>query len=184
MKTLIFTNLAGTEMGTFKVGLINPTDKRFQVFEVGDDISKGVTEVTNGLFFKLQDYSLYDFVARAQELNYTLTAYIQGSEGVGETPEVLTSATAVPVMTAGPDQGAVVGATATLAGSCSNYADNLVTYLWTKVSGTGGTITNPALKNSGLTGLSVGTYVFKLKVSVNTNPLVYAEDTVTITRAS
>ncbi len=40
-------------------------------------------------------------------------------------------------------------------------------YLWTKVSGTGGTIISPISINTAVTGLSAGTYIFRLTVTNN-----------------
>jgi hypothetical protein len=62
---------------------------------------------------------------------------------------------------AGPDQSLCNTTTATLAGNNPSPG----TGEWTKISGTGGTITNPALRNTTVTGLSNGVYVFQWKIT-------------------
>ena len=57
-------------------------------------------------------------------------------------------------------------ATTTLYGQGSSQQNGLITaYQWTKVSGPAATITAPTTKNTGVTGLSNGTYVFQLTVT-------------------
>jgi hypothetical protein len=52
-----------------------------------------------------------------------------------------------------------------VSGSASTDDVGVVTYLWTKISGTGGTIATPNSVNTNITGLSQGTYVFRLRVT-------------------
>lgn len=54
-----------------------------------------------------------------------------------------------------------------LVGSGNDPDGSISSYLWTKVSGTGGTITNPTLASTSITGLTQGVYQFKLQVTDN-----------------
>ncbi len=74
---------------------------------------------------------------------------------------------------AGHDQ-LVSGTSVTLSGSTD--AGGTPTYAWTKISGTGGTITNASSSATTVTGLTDGTYVFRLTVNGN----VYDEVTVRV----
>jgi hypothetical protein len=70
--------------------------------------------------------------------------------------------------------------TATLRGNLSSDPDGTIsTYAWTRVSGTGGTITSPAAATTTVTGLSVGTYVYQLTVTDNNG--AQATDQVVVT---
>lgn len=73
-----------------------------------------------------------------------------------------------PVSNAGPDQSISIS-TATLDGSASSDPDgNIVTYLWTKVSGPGSTtITTPGSIMPVISNLQTGVYVFNLHVVNN-----------------
>lgn len=53
------------------------------------------------------------------------------------------------------------------ANSTDTLAYTVATWAWTKVSGTGGTITSPSSKSTGITGLSNGTYVFQVLMTDN-----------------
>lgn len=56
--------------------------------------------------------------------------------------------------------------TVTVFGDYSSQQEHgIASYAWTKVSGTGGTITSPSSMNTQITGLSTGTYVFRLTVT-------------------
>lgn len=54
-----------------------------------------------------------------------------------------------------------------LVGSGSDTDGTISSYLWTKVSGAGGTIVSPTSQNTNVTGLSVGSYIFSLRVTDN-----------------
>jgi hypothetical protein len=73
---------------------------------------------------------------------------------------------APPVANAGADQS-ITTSTATLTGSGVGSGSTIVGYLWTKISGIGGNITSQTSATTGLTGLNVGTYVFRLTVTDN-----------------
>jgi hypothetical protein len=73
----------------------------------------------------------------------------------------------------------------TLDGTKSYDPDgNISTYAWTMVSGPGGSITNTASSSTAVTGLSQGTYVFKLTVTDNSNASASALDTIVVKAAA
>src|ERR1019366_2863922 len=75
------------------------------------------------------------------------------------------SANVLPTANAGRNQTLTAGTTSTtLTGSGTGTA---ITYAWTKISGTGGTITTPNAATTTLTGLSAGTYSYQLTVTDN-----------------
>lgn len=80
------------------------------------------------------------------------------------------------IVNAGPDQ-LVTGTSVSLSGS-TNIGSPV--YAWTKTSGTGGSITSPASANTTVTGLSAGTYVFRLTV----NGVVFDEVSVVVITGS
>lgn len=86
-----------------------------------------------------------------------------------------------PNSNAGSDQSITLPTSqVTLNGTGSNDPDGTITtYAWTKTSGTGGTITSPSSATTTVTGLTAGTYVFKL--TVTDNDAATSEDEVTIT---
>src|ERR1019366_9448446 len=70
------------------------------------------------------------------------------------------SANVLPTANAGANQTLTAGTTSTtLTGSGTGTA---ITYAWTKISGTGGTITTPNAATTTLTGLSAGTYSYQI----------------------
>ncbi len=73
----------------------------------------------------------------------------------------------------------------TLDGSKSYDPDGSINkYAWTQVSGTGGTITNPANVSTTVTGLMQGTYIYKLTVTDNSNGTATALDTIIVKAAA
>ncbi|HEU4471297.1 MAG TPA: T9SS type A sorting domain-containing protein [Flavisolibacter sp.] len=93
---------------------------------------------------------------------------------------------------AGPDQ-TITSSVATLSGSGTpskltatgplnngrpTITYDFVSYLWTKISGAGGAITSPNSLNTTVTGLTTGTYKFKLLITDNNTGTI--ADTVTI----
>ncbi|HSE57017.1 MAG TPA: prepilin-type N-terminal cleavage/methylation domain-containing protein, partial [Candidatus Paceibacterota bacterium] len=73
-----------------------------------------------------------------------------------------------PIASAGADQNITLPTNSVvLDGSGSDFDGSITSYLWTKLSGTGGTIQSPLLPDTNITGLSAGTYVFQLAVTDN-----------------
>ena len=71
-----------------------------------------------------------------------------------------------PTSSAGADQTITLPDTdVALVGSGSDPDGTIASYAWTKVSGTGGTITSPTTASTTVTGLTEGTYVFRLTVT-------------------
>ncbi|MFI5188577.1 MAG: DUF6923 family protein, partial [Chitinophagales bacterium] len=78
---------------------------------------------------------------------------------------------------AGVDQN-ISTTTVSLSGSATGGA-GITSYAWTKTSGTGGSITSASSASTTVTGLTDGTYVFRLTVNGLTN-VIYDEVTVTV----
>ena len=73
-----------------------------------------------------------------------------------------------PVVNAGSSQTITLPVSSvTLSGSATDADGTIASYLWTKVSGSGGIIANPNSASTSVTGLSAGSYVFNLKATDN-----------------
>ncbi|MBL7743699.1 MAG: heparin lyase I family protein [Chitinophagaceae bacterium] len=72
----------------------------------------------------------------------------------------------------------------TLTGVASDPDGTIVSYLWTKVSGSGGTITTPASAITTVTGLTTGSYAFNLKVTDNSGATANQTASVTVNPAT
>ena len=69
----------------------------------------------------------------------------------------------LPTANAGTDQSITPPTSqVTLTGSATNPDGTIASYAWTKITGTGGTITSPSSATTTVTGLTPGTYVFRL----------------------
>jgi hypothetical protein len=118
---------------------------------------------------------------------YTFRLTVTDDKGATASDDVTIAVNSVPpppnqppTANAGPDQTIHMPTrTATLSGSGSDPDGSIVSYLWTKVSGLGGNITSPNTASTTVTGLIVGTYVFRLTVTDNNGAT--ATDNVTIT---
>ena len=60
--------------------------------------------------------------------------------------------------------------------SATGSGVNSVSFLWSKVSGTGGTITSPTSASTTATGLTQGSYVYRITVTDNVNGLTCTSD--------
>lgn len=79
---------------------------------------------------------------------------------------VVANTNQAPTANAGADQTLAAGTTtANLSGSGTDPNGTAVTYSWSKVSGPAATITSPTSAATTVTGLSAGTFVFRLTVS-------------------
>lgn len=89
-----------------------------------------------------------------------------------------------PTANAGTDQTITLPtSTVTLSGSASDVDGTIASHLWTKISGTGGTITSAASYSTTVTGLTVGVYVFRLTATDNQSATGFDEMTVTVNAA-
>lgn len=91
----------------------------------------------------------------------------------------------VPVANAGIDRALVLPTNSVnLTGSGSDPDGSIASYLWTKQSGPAATLTNANTATLQLTGLVLGTYVFRLTVTDNSGATGFDEATVTVTAAN
>jgi hypothetical protein len=73
-----------------------------------------------------------------------------------------------PTVNAGLDQTITLPVSSVnLSGTASDADGSIVTYAWTRVTGTGGTISSPVTPSTSVTGLSAGSYTFRLTVTDN-----------------
>ena len=85
-----------------------------------------------------------------------------------------------PTANAGPDQTITLPtSTITFAGSGTDADGSITAYLWTKIAGPAGTITNTANPLSTVTGLAQGVYQFELRVTDNNGD--FGRDTMQVT---
>jgi hypothetical protein len=91
-----------------------------------------------------------------------------------------------PVANAGIDQSITLPANSvSLNGSQSSDADGTITYLWSKFSGpAAGTITNGSSAIATASGLTEGTYVFRLTVTDNNSATATDDVTITVNAAT
>jgi PA14 domain/Secretion system C-terminal sorting domain/PKD domain len=90
-----------------------------------------------------------------------------------------------PVALTGPATTITLPGNATLDGSKSYDPDgNIVGYGWVLLTGFGGTIVTPTGSTTTVTGLTAGTYIYKLTVTDNSNATAYALDTIFVKSAS
>ena len=74
----------------------------------------------------------------------------------------------------------VLQSTITLQSSIQNVAGNPLTYAWSKLSGSGSTITSPNTSTTSVTNLTAGIYVFRLSVSDGAEQMAVDDITVTV----
>lgn len=72
----------------------------------------------------------------------------------------------VPIANAGTDQ-TISSSTLSLNGNATDADGTIASYSWTKLSGGNVTMTNSSSKEVGLSGMTTGTYVFRLRVTDN-----------------
>jgi hypothetical protein len=74
----------------------------------------------------------------------------------------------IPVVNAGSSQTITLPVSSiNLSGSATDPDGTIVSYLWTKTSGTGGNISNPGSTSTSVTGLTAGSYIFNLRATDN-----------------
>ncbi len=92
----------------------------------------------------------------------------------------------LPVVNAGTNQNIILPvSTATLSGSATDADGWISAYTWSFVSGnSGSTIASPSAASTNITGLTAGTYIFKLTVNDNSGGSASANVTITVVAAS
>jgi hypothetical protein len=96
-----------------------------------------------------------------------------------------TTTNQAPVVNAGTNQTITSPASSvTLSGSATDADGTIASYLWTKVSGTGGTITTPNAASTTVTGLTAGSYVFNLQATDNVGATGNKTVTITVNTAT
>ena len=71
-----------------------------------------------------------------------------------------------------------------MAGSGNDPDGSIVSHVWTQVSGATATITTPSSYTTTITGLTTGTYVFRLTVTDNLGATGQDDMTVTVSAGS
>ena len=104
--------------------------------------------------------------------SYTFQLKVTDNAGATATDNVIitvnAAANAAPTVNAGAAQTITLPAsTVTLTGSGADSDGTIASYQWSKISGTGGTITNVNNATTTVTGLTQGSYTYQLKVTDN-----------------
>lgn len=88
----------------------------------------------------------------------------------------------IPVVNAGLNQVITLPtSTITVDGLATDSSGNIVSVLWTKISGpTGGTIATPTLRRTIISSLTAGTYMFRLTATDDSSAVVFDEMRVTV----
>lgn len=103
-----------------------------------------------------------------------------GSTDTDTATVIVNPSNILPIVNAGTDLIITVPtSTVSLTGSATDADGTIVSYLWTKVSGTGGVITTPTSASTTITGLGQGVYVFQLSATDNSGGV--GTDTIQIT---
>jgi hypothetical protein len=90
-----------------------------------------------------------------------------------------------PVVNAGNAQTITLPVSSvSLSGSATDADGTIASYLWTKVSGTGGTITSPSSASTTVTGLTAGSYVFNLRATDNNGAVGNRTVSITVNSAT
>lgn len=104
---------------------------------------------------------------------YTFRVTVTDNQGATASDDVIitvnnSQANTPPTVNAGPDQTITLPTSSvTLSGSGTDPDGNIVSYSWTKISGNGGTITSSSSASTTVTGLTAGSYTFRLTVTDN-----------------
>jgi hypothetical protein len=71
-----------------------------------------------------------------------------------------------------------------LTSTASDPDGTIASYLWTRTSGTGSTITSPSSSATTVTGLTQGTYTYRVTVTDNRGATIFSEITITVNAAN
>jgi hypothetical protein len=121
--------------------------------------------------------------------SYVFRLTVTDNSGATASDDVIitvnTATNQLPVANAGPDQNITLPTNnVTLTGSGTDPDGTIATYSWTKVSGTGGTITSPSSNVTSVTGLTAGPYTFRLTVTDNSGGTAFDDVNVTVIAAT
>ncbi len=116
----------------------------------------------------------------------TVTDNAGGSASSNVTVTVTSAANILPVVNAGVNQNITLPvSTATLNGSATDADGWISAYTWSFVSGnSGSTINSPSAASTTITGLTAGSYTFKLTVTDNAGGTASSNVTITVTAAA
>jgi hypothetical protein len=89
-----------------------------------------------------------------------------------------------PTVNAGADQTITLPVNSVnLSGTATDPDGTIASYSWTRVSGIGGTITSPSTNSTTVTGLTAGSYTFRLTVTDNSGATAFDDVNVTVNSA-
>lgn len=101
------------------------------------------------------------------------------TNGSGSTTPPPSGTNQAPSVDAGSNQTITLPTSSVTLNGNATDADGIASYQWTKVSGSGGTISSATSKTTTVTGLTAGSYVFRLKATDSKG--LSATDDVTVT---
>lgn len=119
--------------------------------------------------------------------SYAFRLTVKDNKGATKSDDVLvtvkssTTTNIVPVVSAGPDKGITLPYNqASIQGSASDPDGTIASYQWTKVSGGSAVLNNATKSKLDASGMTAGTYVFRLTVKDNKGSSKYDDMKVTV----
>ena len=155
-----------------------------------------VATLTSGDFQSLDSTQLYGARSSNQLPTITFVKLVAGSDLIDAGTDVgfgndigafqySAGGNISPSANAGTDQTITLPTSSvTLSGSGTDIDGSITAYAWTKISGTGGTIVSPSSASTSVTGLTAGTYVFRLTVTDNASATGTDDITITVNTVS
>lgn len=138
-------------------------------YAVNDKISLEEAAYRNGLDVTTPTMSS-PLAFNAQPYHFTISSANAGSDKTVSGTSTTLSGTATPIQ---------LIASGTVYNGQPNISPTIASYLWTKVSGTGGTITAPTSASTAVTGLTPGVYVYRFTATDTKGGTM--SDTITVT---